>query len=73
LSCENTPTLSYVILAFQSFIIRWEELIDNHPQWHDFIEPGLDKLREYEDLLTDTHLTAMGKQQALSNLLFIVT
>ena len=73
MSGENTPTLSYVILAFQLFILHWEELIEVNPNWQEFIEPGLDKLQEYQDLLTETHLMAMGKQQALSNLLSTVT
>jgi hypothetical protein len=65
LSGENTPTLNYVVPAFKSFILRWEELIEDNPDWQELIEPGLNKLRDYEDLLTDTHLTAMGKQRKL--------
>jgi hypothetical protein len=61
LSREKTPTLSYIIPSFASFILCWENLVEENPDWADIIQPGLDKLGDYEDRLTDTHLVAMGK------------
>ena len=61
LSGEKTPTLSYIIPAFASFILCWENLVEDNPEWTDAIQPGLDKLGDYENRLTDIHVVAMGK------------
>jgi hypothetical protein len=61
LSGEKTPTLSYIIPSFSSFILCWENLVEANPEWTEIIQPGLDNLGNYEDRLTDIHLVAMGK------------
>jgi hypothetical protein len=63
LSGENTPTLCFSIPAFESFISVWKELSEENPDWSNLIQPGLDKLEEYEERLTDVHIIAMGKNQ----------
>jgi hypothetical protein len=60
LSGEKTPTISYIIPAFASFILCWENLVEENPNWSETIQPGLDKLGDYENRLTDTHLVGMG-------------
>jgi hypothetical protein len=61
LSGEKTPTLSYSIPSYSSFISCWESLVEDNPEWEGIIQPGLKKLSSYEDRLTETHLAAMGK------------
>jgi hypothetical protein len=61
LSGEKTPTLTYIIPAFTAFILCWENLMEEHPGWSEIIQPGLDKLEDYENRLTNTHIVALGK------------
>lgn len=61
LSGEKTPTLSYTIPSFSSFISSWEVLMEENPEWKAIIQPGLDKLEDYEEKLTEVNLVAMGK------------
>ena len=61
LSGENTPTLCYSIPAFTSFINIWQNLVVNNPAWTDIIEPGLDKLEDYQERVTDVYDLAMGE------------
>jgi hypothetical protein len=35
--------------------------MEENPEWEEIIQPGLDKLGNYEDRLTEIHLVAMGK------------
>lgn len=35
--------------------------MEGNPDWATIIQPGLDKLGDYEEKLTETHLVAMGK------------
>jgi hypothetical protein len=67
LGAENTPTLCYTIFAFSSFIQRWEELQQEHPNWITVIEPGLEKLNEYSMELDNVpaYTIAMGKLSIL--------
>jgi hypothetical protein len=60
LSDEDTPTLCYSIPAFESFIGIWSKVLESKPEWETFIQPGLSKLEEYENRLTDVHVLAMG-------------
>lgn len=71
MSGENTPTLTYVIQAFSSFIDLWEQYQKENPEWEAYIETGLSKLGIYQGLLTDIHVAAMGKLYL--NLLLIFT
>ena len=41
------PTLSHVMLIFETFIIQWEHLSMQAPQCAPFIEAGLSYTREY--------------------------
>lgn len=61
LSGEKTPTLCYTIPSFSSFILCWETLVEENPEWVRIIQPGLIKLGDYEAQLTETHLVVMGK------------
>ena len=61
LSAENTPTICSSILAFESFIDVWHRLLEERPEWWEMIQPGLDKLEEYEERLTDVHVIGMGE------------
>jgi hypothetical protein len=58
---ENTPTLPYTIPAFAAFIDVWTRLMEDKPEWENIIQPGLDKLEQYENRLTDMHTLAMGE------------
>jgi hypothetical protein len=48
-------------------IERWRELIEEHPHWSPLIQPGLDKLEEYERNLplTPAYVVAMGMLMCL--------
>ncbi|KIK03726.1 hypothetical protein K443DRAFT_94647 [Laccaria amethystina LaAM-08-1] len=63
LGAETTPTLCYSIPAYSALINRWTLLKEDNPQWADLIQPGLDKLEDYQDRLADTpaYVLAMGK------------
>lgn len=61
LSGENTPTLCYSIPAFTSFINIWHNLVVDNPAWMDIIEPGLDKLEDYQERVNDVYDLAMGE------------
>jgi hypothetical protein len=41
---------------------RWEELLEDNPEWENFIRPGLDKLEGYTRHLDDipAYVLAMG-------------
>jgi hypothetical protein len=67
LSGEMTPTLCHSIPAFSAFTQLWKDLSEEKPQWSEIIQPGLDKLGEYQSLLTDTHIVAMGALLSSSN------
>ena len=62
LGAEKTPTLCYSIPAFASFIRLWKEMAAEKLEWKDIIQPGLDKLKDYQDRLADTpaYVVAMG-------------
>jgi hypothetical protein len=57
--------LPYSIPSFSLLIEVWRELIEIHPQWYPLIQPGLDKLQDYEDDLPQTpaYIIAMGMLQ----------
>lgn len=40
----------------------WTKLIEDNPGWEDIIQPGLDKLEEYREKLSDVHILAMGEE-----------
>ena len=49
------------IPAFASFINVWTKLAEDRPEWQQIIQPGLEKLEEYRDRLSDVHIIAMGE------------
>jgi hypothetical protein len=59
----NFVILSIPNLPYVRFIQLWQELITENPEWEKIIQPGLDKLDDYEQRLADTpvHMVAMGK------------
>lgn len=61
MSTETTPTLCHSIPAFESFINRWEGLLEDRPQWYNIVQPGLDKLEDYQEKLNQVHVLAMGE------------
>ncbi|KAM6494640.1 Ribonuclease H-like domain containing protein, partial [Amanita muscaria] len=63
LGAETTPTLCYSIPAYSAFINMWEDLKDDHIEWEHIIQPGLDKIEEYQARLIDTpaYVVAMGE------------
>ena len=63
LGTEATPTICYSVPAYSAFINRWTQLKEDNPQWANIIQPGLDKLKDYQDHLADTpaYVVAMGK------------
>ena len=65
MGAENTPTLPFTIPAFAAFIDLWKKLMEDKPEWEDIIQPGLDKLEQYEGRLTDTYIVAMGENKFL--------
>ena len=62
LGAEATLTLCYTIYAFSAFTQRWEELLEENPEWENFIRPGLNKLEGYTRHLDDipAYVLAMG-------------
>ena len=40
----------------------WEKLMQDHPEWEKYIQPGLDKLEDYKNTVDDTpaYVVAMG-------------
>ncbi len=63
MGAETTPTLCYSIPAYSAFINLWENLRDDHFEWEHIIQPGLDKIEEYQARLVDTpaYVVAMGE------------
>ncbi|KAF8235398.1 hypothetical protein L208DRAFT_1257325, partial [Tricholoma matsutake] len=63
LGAETTPTLCYAIPAYLAFIDLWKKQIADHYEWEQIIQPGIDKLEDYQDWLIDapTYVVAMGK------------
>jgi hypothetical protein len=63
LGAEATPTICYSVPAYSAFINKWTLLKEDNPQWAEIIQPGLDKLEDYQDRLADTpaYVVAMGK------------
>jgi hypothetical protein len=66
LSGENTPTLCHSIPAFRSLENLWNVLAAENPEWEEFIQPGINKLEEYEERLPDVHILAMGEIESNS-------
>ena len=64
MGAEATPTLCYSIPAYAAFITMWENLRDNNFDWEPIIQPGLDKLEDYQACLVDTpaYVVAMGER-----------
>jgi hypothetical protein len=62
LGSEKTPSLCYVIVAYASFLERWEELAGENQEWAEYIKPGLEKLEDYSLYLDDVpaYTLAMG-------------
>lgn len=63
LGAETTPTLCYAIPAYSAFIDLWKKQIADHYEWEQIIQPGIDKLEDYQDRLIDApaYVMAMGK------------
>jgi len=63
LGAEAISTICYSVPAYAAFINRWIQLKEDNLQWTDIIQPGLDKLEDYQDHLADTpaYVVAMGK------------
>lgn len=61
MSGENTPTLCYATPAFEKFIEVWTQIEEDNPAWTQIIDPGLTKLVEYQEKVTDAYDLAMGK------------
>ena len=62
LGAEITPTLCYSIAAFSAFIQCWSDLAKENPDWQPIIQPGLDKLADYQEELPEVpaYVVAMG-------------
>jgi hypothetical protein len=63
LGAEKTPTLCYSIPAYSAFIKLWKDQMNGNYGWRNIIQPGLDKLEDYQDQLADSpaYVLAMGK------------
>jgi len=63
LGAETTPTLCYAIPAYSAFIDLWKKQIEDYYQWEPIIQPGIDKLEDYQGRLNDSpaYVVAMGK------------
>ena len=46
---------------FKSFTDIWTKQAEEMLEWRDIIQPGIDKLEEYEGKLSDAHILAMGE------------
>jgi hypothetical protein len=46
-----------------AFIDLWKKQIANHHEWEQIIQPGIDKLGDYQNCLIDApaYVVAMGK------------
>ena len=63
LSAEKTPTLCDAIPAFEAMFGKWSQLRLAHPIIGSAISAGMDKLREYINLVRPipVYTLAMGK------------
>lgn len=67
LGSTSTPTLPYTVVAFSSLMKRWNEIQASNVDWFDIIQPGLEKLKAYEEELmkTPAYIVAMGKHSKI--------
>ena len=77
LGAETTPTICYSIPAYSAFINTWENLRYDNWDWRAIIQPGLDKIEEYQARLVDTpaYILAMGETsifQWIANLILYI-
>ena len=63
LSHKKVPTLCNVITCYEALAQHWEEYQVSHPETHDIIEKGLEKMAEYKNHmdLVPAYVLAMGK------------
>ena len=54
LSFETTLTLGMALTAYEALRIRWEEFQIDNPNTCNVIQPGLDKLAEYQTFARNT-------------------
>jgi len=69
--------LCYSNPAYSAFINMWENLRDENWEWECIVQPGLDKIEEYQAHLVDTpaYVLAMGNTsifQWISNLILYI-
>ncbi|KAG1908766.1 uncharacterized protein F5891DRAFT_899667, partial [Suillus fuscotomentosus] len=59
LSAEKTPTLCNAIPAFEAMVQIWSKQLDNDPNLTTTIQPGLDKLNDYQSHISDVPAYAL--------------
>jgi hypothetical protein len=64
MSAESTPILSGAILAFETFMTKWEKLAEEHPRLKLIIREGLEWAYKYYDRMdhTKAYIVAMCKR-----------
>ncbi|KAF5335251.1 hypothetical protein D9758_017382 [Tetrapyrgos nigripes] len=60
LSGEKTPTLCFVLPAFEAMIEKWRALWDTIPQFSDAIDAGIEKLLGYIDRLNESNVYTLA-------------
>ncbi|KAF5372906.1 hypothetical protein D9758_001436 [Tetrapyrgos nigripes] len=60
LSGEKTPTLCFVLPAFEAMIEKWRALWDTIPQFSDAINAGIEKLLGYIDRLNESNVYTLA-------------
>ncbi|KAF5364478.1 hypothetical protein D9758_010660 [Tetrapyrgos nigripes] len=60
LSGEKTPTLCFVLPAFEAMIEKWKVLRDTIPQLADAIEAGIEKLTGYISRLSESKVYTLA-------------
>lgn len=64
MSAEKTPVLSGAILAFETFMTKWEKIVKEHDRLKPMVQEGLDCAYKYYDKMDQTkaYIIAMCKQ-----------
>ncbi|KAG1746324.1 hypothetical protein EDB19DRAFT_1631665, partial [Suillus lakei] len=71
LSAEKTPTLCNAIPAFEAMVQIWSKQLDDDPNLAIVIQPGLDKLNDYQSRIADVPAYALAMSQCSYSLMFM--
>ncbi|KAG1722095.1 hypothetical protein EDB19DRAFT_1646018, partial [Suillus lakei] len=71
LSAEKTPTLCNAIPAFEAMVQIWSKQLDDDPNLAIVIQPGLNKLNDYQSHIADVPAYALAMSQCSYSLVFM--